>query len=72
MVQTMNYHPLWFVKDQMGGQHCVTNEAVQKLSTVYEPLKMSSTSRGSSNSNDRGKSALIAMGISRSEYSVQT
>jgi len=48
LVQTLHYHPLRFVKDQMGGQHHVTYEAVQKLPVIYEPLKMSSTSGGSS------------------------
>jgi hypothetical protein len=50
MVQTFHYHPLRFIKDQMGGQYYVTNEAMQKLPVVYEPLKMNSISRGSSNS----------------------
>jgi hypothetical protein len=72
LVQTLHYHPLRFVKDPMGGQHHVTNEAVQKLSVVHEPQKMSSTSRRSSNSDNSGKNALIRKGISQSEYSVQT
>jgi hypothetical protein len=72
LVQTLHYHPLRFVKDQMGGKHHVTNEAAQKLSVVYEPLKMNSTSRGSSDTDNSGKNALIRTGILQSEYSVQT
>jgi hypothetical protein len=63
LVKTLHYHPLRFEKDQMGGQHHVTYEAVQKLSVVYKPLKMSSISRGSSNSDESGKNALIRIGI---------
>jgi hypothetical protein len=49
MAQTLDYHLFGIVKDQMQGQHYVTNEAVQTPSVVYELLKRSSIIRGSSN-----------------------